>query len=147
MSLEIRTLQPQDRPAWEPLWDAYTRFYEHEPDQHLSDLAWQRFHDADEPMYALGAFEEGRLLGITHFLFHRSTSLANHTCYLQDLYTVVEARGRGVGRALIESVVEQAREAGSARVYWMTHETNDTARVLYDKLAERSGFIQYRIAL
>ena len=90
------------------------------------------------------AERDGRLVGLVHYLFHRSTSLISPTCYLQDLFTTKEARGQGVGRALIESVYERARSAGSQRVYWQTHETNLTAMALYDKVAERSGFLVYR---
>ena len=86
----------------------------------------------------------GELLGLTHYLFHRSTTAIEPLCYLQDLFTSENARGKGVGRALIEGVYRQAKLAGSPRVYWQTHETNLTARTLYDKVAERPGFIIYR---
>ena len=95
-------------------------------------------------MHALVAEEAGRLVGLTHYLYHRTTLSISLTCYLQDLFTVPEARGRGIARALIEAVYERAREAGAARVYWQTHETNTAAQRLYDRVAERSGFIVYR---
>ena len=98
-------------------------------------------------MHALVAERGDRLIGATHYLYHRNTWMIAPVCYLQDLFTLPEARGLGVGRALIEAVYEKAREAGSPRVYWTTHETNAQARILYDKIAERSGFIQYRKAL
>ncbi len=87
---------------------------------------------------------DGTILGIVHYLYHRSTWTTGDYCYLQDLFTAEEARGRGVGRALIEAVYERAQADGASRVYWLTHETNSAAQVLYDKVAARSGFIQYR---
>lgn len=113
-----------------------------------TDLTWARFHDPDEPMHALGAFaEDGHLVGIVHAIFHRSCWLPQWTCYLQDLYVDNSQRGLGTGAALIEAVADLARANGAGRLYWMTHETNATARRLYDRIAERSGFIQYRKAL
>jgi GNAT superfamily N-acetyltransferase len=107
-------------------------------------MTWSRFFDGYEPMHALVAEADGGLIGIVHYLFHRNTSMIGPTCYLQDLFTAPAARGRGVGRALIEAVYAAARAAGAGRVYWMTHETNRTAMRLYDQVAERSGFVQYR---
>jgi GNAT superfamily N-acetyltransferase len=95
-------------------------------------------------MYALVAELDGKLVGFTHYLFHRSTSLLNNTCYLQDLFTTEASRRTGVGEALIKAVYAEAKSAGSARVYWQTHETNETAMHLYNKVAERSGFLVYR---
>src|SRR5205085_3977976 len=96
------------------------------------------------PVHALVAEEGAKLVGLTHFLYHRSTTSISNNCYLQDLFTVPEARGRGVARALIEAVYLRAAQAGAARVYWQTHETNEAAQRLYDRVAERSGFIVYR---
>ncbi|MDR3388294.1 MAG: GNAT family N-acetyltransferase [Rudaea sp.] len=107
-------------------------------------MTWSRFFDAYEPMHALVAEESGRLLGLAHYLFHRSTIQIAPTCYLQDLFTVEQARGKGVGRALVNAVYEWALAAAAPRVYWQTHETNGVAMQLYDKVAERSGFVVYR---
>ncbi|TCU11880.1 GNAT family N-acetyltransferase [Rhizobium sullae] len=148
MTTTIRPLQASDRAAWEHLWVAYQRFYEVVIPPETTDLTWSRFHDPAEEMYALGAFDAGgRLVGIVHAIFHRSCWLPRWTCYLQDLYVEAEQRGSGTGAALIEAVADLARENGAGRLYWMTHETNATARRLYDQIAERSGFIQYRKAL
>ena len=150
-SLQIRPVQPSDFPQWKVLWDGYNAFYDRKDETALAEvttnMTWARFFDPDEPVHALVADGDGDLLGIVHFLFHRSTISIAPTCYLQDLFTLESARGKGVGRALIERVYEIAREAGSARVYWLTHETNDTAMKLYNKVAERSGFVVYRKSL
>ncbi|WP_434730128.1 GNAT family N-acetyltransferase [Rhizobium binae] len=148
MTAILRPLEPSDRAAWEPLWAAYQRFYEVVIPPETTDLTWGRFHDPDEPMHALGAFDEdGRLVGIVHAIFHRSCWLPQWTCYLQDLYVEDSQRGLGTGAALIEAVAGLARQNGAGQLYWMTHEGNVTARRLYDRIAERSGFIQYRKAL
>lgn len=147
-SLVIREVDARDFSAWKPLWDGYNAFYGRSGDTALADditrETWSRFLAGDEAMHALVAEHDGQLLGLAHYLFHRSTISRANSCYLQDLFTVPAARGMGVGRALIEAVYVQAREAGAARVYWQTHETNAPAMQLYDRLAEKSGFIVYR---
>ena len=142
--LTVRPVARTDLAQWEALWEGYNTFYERTVPPEVTGMTWSRFFDASEPVHALVAEKDGRLLGLVHYLFHRSTSLIGPTCYLQDLFTIQAARGQGVGRALIESVYDRARNAGSLRVYWQTHETNVTAIALYDKVAERSGFLVYR---
>ncbi|NJP96594.1 GNAT family N-acetyltransferase [Nonomuraea sp. FMUSA5-5] len=145
--IEIGKLLPSDRNAWESLFRAYIDFYERtEPDE-MYDRAWQEFQ-ADTRLHALAARLDGQLVGITHFLTHGSTSAPDtEVCYLQDLFTAPGGRGKGVGRALIAAVTDWARERGCSRVYWNTHESNSTARHLYDKVAENRGFIRYQIEL
>jgi GNAT superfamily N-acetyltransferase len=140
----IRPLAPADRAAWEPLWAGYQAFYQTAIPAETTEATWGRFHDPETPMCALGALRDDRLLGIVHYLFHLSTWTSGPYCYLQDLFTEPEARGQGVARALIEAVAAAAQAAGASRVYWLTHETNAQAIALYDKVAARSGFIQYR---
>ena len=140
----IRPARPDDFERWLPLWTGYNTFYKRTVPDEITRLTWQRFFDHYEPMHCLVAERGNALLGIAHYLFHRNTTMIGPTCYLQDLFTVTEARGKGVGRALIDGVYAAAREAGASRVYWMTHETNATAMQLYDKVAVRSGFVQYR---
>lgn len=147
MTLDIRPLTVGDRAAWEPLWAGYLQFYEATLSPEMTDLTWRRLHDANEPMHVLGAFEGAALIGIVHYLFHRSTWTAGNYCYLQDLFTAPAGRGRGAASGLITAVYDRAREAGASRVYWLTQEGNKTARALYDKLADRPGFIQYRKAV
>jgi GNAT superfamily N-acetyltransferase len=140
----IRPLRQDERSAWESLWQGYLTFYKAALAPGATDTAWQRLQDPAEPMHLLGAFLDGRLVGIVHYIFHRSTWTVGNYVYLQDLFTTEEARGKGVGRTLIEAVYERAKAAGASRVHWLTHETNETARLLYDRVADRSGFIQYR---
>lgn len=144
----IRAVQKGDFAQWKLLWDGYNSFYGRKAETALPDeitkITWSRFFDAYEPMHALVAERFGELLGLAHFLFHRSTISLASTCYLQDLFTIEAARGKGVGRALIEEVYRQAEYAGSSRVYWQTHETNATAMKLYDQVADKSGFLVYR---
>lgn len=142
--LLIRSVAPKDFAQWKRLWEGYNQFYKRDLAPEITEMCWKRFFDAYEPVHALVADVEGRLLGLAHYIFHRNTTMIGPVCYLQDLFTAEPARGRGVGRALIESVYERAKEAGSPRVYWQTHETNLTAMKLYDQLAERSGFVVYR---
>ncbi len=145
MTNTVRPLLPSDREAWEPLWAGYQVFYEVQIPQETTDLTWIRFHDPAEPMHALGAFDENdKLVGIVHVIFHRSTWLPKHSCYLQDLYVQNDQRGKGTGSLLIEAVADLARKHDAGRLYWCTHESNATARRLYDKLGANSGFIMYR---
>jgi GNAT superfamily N-acetyltransferase len=147
-SLDVRSIRQSDFDQWLPLWEGYNAFYgRFGPTALAADITqttWARFLDPDEPMHALVAESEGRLVGLAHYLYHRSTIMRAPTCYLQDLFTVVARRGQGIGGRLIRAVYDQARAAGAGRVYWHTHHTNRTARNLYDQLAEDSGFIVYR---
>jgi GNAT superfamily N-acetyltransferase len=146
--LSIRFVTRQDYAQWLPLWDGYNAFYGRSGPTALAAeitaMTWARFFDGYEPVHALVAESGGALVGLTHFLFHRSTTAIEPTCYLQDLFTSEATRGKGVGRALINAVYAEAKLAGSPRVYWQTHETNLTAQRLYDKVADKSGFIVYR---
>jgi len=144
----IRPVAREDLQAWKVLWDGYNAFYGREGPtalpQEITQATWLRFFDANEPVHALVAEASGDLIGLVHYLFHRSTIQIAPTCYLQDLFTIEPVRAGGVGRLLIEAVYEQAKLAGVERVYWHTHETNSVAMRLYNKVAERSGFIVYR---
>jgi len=146
--LVVRPVESGDFVQWKVLWDGYNAFYGRHgetalPD-HITRQTWSRFFDGYEPMHALVSELDGRLLGLVHFILHRSTISIGPVCYLQDLFTLESARGRGVGRALIEEVYVRAAQAGCSRVYWHTHHTNSTAMLLYDKVAEHSGFVVYR---
>jgi len=141
----VRAIERADREQWAPLWRAYLDFYRAAESEEVANATWARIFDALEPVHAFVAERDDRLIGFSHYLFQRSTWLLNPQCYLQDLYVVEANRGGGVGRALIAAVVGAAKEAGAARVYWHTHETNAVARRVYDAVAQLTGFIQYRI--
>ena len=146
--IAVRFVTRNDYAQWLPLWDGYNAFYGRSGptalDPAITAMTWARFFDGYEPVHALVADRGGELLGLTHYLFHRSTTAIEPTCYLQDLFTDAAARGKGVGRTLIKGVYAKAQLAGSSRFYWQTHETNHTAMQLYDKVADRSGFVVYR---
>jgi GNAT superfamily N-acetyltransferase len=143
----VRPIRLEDYAQWRPLWDGYNAFYGRvgatalpEP---VTAATWERFFRASEPMHALVAEDQGSLVGLVHYLFHRSTNRLPDVCYLQDLYTKETRRGKGAGRQMIQAVYDAARKAGSTRVYWTTQATNLAARALYDKLARHLGFIVY----
>jgi len=145
--IDIRPVRPDDYDAWRPLWDDYNAFYERVgptalPEE-VTQTTWRRFFDASEPVHCIVAVRDGRVVGLCHYLFHRSTSRIELMCYLQDLFTLAEERGHGVGRALIDATYEIAKQAGCKRVYWQTHTTNTPGRTLYDKVAKHFGFIVY----
>jgi GNAT superfamily N-acetyltransferase len=141
--IAIDRLAPTDRADWERLFRGYVKFYEKNLGEAALNRAWDEFAH-DQVTHALGARLDGHLVGIVHFLEHASTTAAD-VCYLQDLFTEPRVRGRRVARALIGAVVDTARSRGCSRVYWGTHESNETARRLYDQVAINSGFIRYQI--
>jgi GNAT superfamily N-acetyltransferase len=146
--VSIRFVTREDYAEWLPLWEGYNRFYGRFDatalPQEITRTIWSRFFDAYEPVWAMVAVADGKLVGLVHYMFHRSTITIEPTCYLQDLFTAEATRGTGVGRALIEAVYAQARLAGVVNVYWRTHASNATARRLYDTVAEDSGFVVYK---
>jgi GNAT superfamily N-acetyltransferase len=147
LDLTIRCVTPEDYNQWLPLWDGYNAFYGRSGPTALSPeitrTTWARFFDSYDPVQALVAETHGQLVGLAHYLFHRSTIEIPPICYLQDLFTSESARGKGIGRALINGVYDRAKQAGSNRLYWHTHESNTTARQVYDKVAKFPGFIVY----
>ena len=143
--IKIAKLAPADRKDWEALFRGYIAFYKRDVPQAVYDRSWAEFQSG-KTMHALGAKVDGKLVGFTHFFRHVSTSSPD-VCYLQDLFTSEAARGKGVGGALIQAVCDWARDNECCRVYWMTHESNATARRLYDKVGVNRGFIRYQIDL
>jgi GNAT superfamily N-acetyltransferase len=146
-AVTVRPLAKADRVDWDRLWNGYLDFYETTLPKAQYDLTFARYLDPAEPMFAYLAEHEGKPRGLVHMILHRHGWMDTATCYLQDLYVDPQLRGTGMGRALIQHVYHVTKAAGGARVYWMTHETNATARQLYDRIAAKTGFIQYAKSL
>lgn len=144
---KIRPVSPEDQAAWLPLWQAYLKFYNTELSQQVSAVTWQRILDPTEPAHSALVWSDGQAVGMVNFIYHRSNWSINNACYLQDLFVAPDQRGTGLGRLLIEHVYATARADGCDKVHWLTHETNKTAIQLYERIAERGGFIQFRKAL
>jgi GNAT superfamily N-acetyltransferase len=143
-AIEIRPLEGADHAGWLPLWRGYQAFYKVDIPDAVSDVTWKRLLDPAEPMGGALAWQGERAVGLVHHIRHRSCWTVGDYCYLQDLYVDGAIRGAGIGRRLIEYVYEFAAVEGCSRVHWLTHETNTDAMVLYDRIADRSGFLQYR---
>lgn len=147
MHITIRPVARDDYAQWRQLWDGYNAFYGREGDtalpEPITQMSWERFFDPSEPVHALVAVEDQTVIGLVHYLFHRSTTRLHDVCYLQDLFTEPQHRGRRIGRRLVEAVYAAARTAGSGRVYWQTQTTNVAGRALYDQIARHGGFIVY----
>lgn len=142
--MKIRMAHKDDFAQWVTLWKGYQVFYKTNIAEATTDTTWSRFLDPAEPMYCAVAEVDGKLIGMVHYIFHRSCWTEGDYVYLQDLFAAPELRGKGVGRALIDHVYAVAKAQGGSRVWWLTHETNSDAMHLYDKIADKSGFIQYR---
>ncbi len=139
----IRGLQAADYDAWLPLWRDYQKFYEADIPEETTRITWSRMLNPREPVFGALALTENRVAGIVHWLYHRTCWTIGNNCYLQDLFVALEHRGSGTGRKLIEHVYAAARTGGCAKVYWLTHESNTTAMLLYDRIATRTGFVHY----
>ena len=145
MSIKVRELSHNDYDAWKPLWEGYLTFYEHPIDPLQIAGLWERlFQDEPELFCFVAVDDQDQIIGIVHYLYHANTWTIRPKCYLQDLFVAPNARVGGAGRALIETVYAAARESGAVEVYWNTQEFNSVARVLYDRLGEKTPFIKYR---
>ena len=143
MNVVVRPAQVRDEPRWRELFDAYTRFYEREPDDAIAKHVWARIHDGKSPVHAAVAEVDGRVVGIANYLLHESTGSMRPVCYLQDLFVDPEIRGAGVGKRLIDWLIGEMKTHDWARLYWSTRETNYRARALYDQYTPHSGFLRY----
>ncbi|KAB2912137.1 MAG: GNAT family N-acetyltransferase [Hyphomicrobiaceae bacterium] len=146
MSVRVRRLQARDKDRWRLLFNGYIAFYKATVAEDVIELTWQRLM-AEEPGFHIclvAVDDTDTAIGLAHVLFHRSTWSATWYCYLEDLFVDPQLRNKGVGRALIEAVYEEADRRRCTRTYWATQEFNATARGLYDTLAAKSPFVQYR---
>ena len=142
--MTIRMAQATDLDQWLPLWQGYQRFYKTEIPAATTATTWARLLDPAEPMHCAVAEDRGRLIGLVHYIQHRSCWTVGDYMCLQDLFVDPEIRGKGIGRALIEHVYARAAASGVSRVWWLTHESNAQAMLLYNRIADKSGFVQYR---
>ncbi|MBR9649583.1 GNAT family N-acetyltransferase [Thalassovita aquimarina] len=142
---KIRPLSPKDEPGWRALWQGYNAFYERAVEERVTARLWDRIVSETGEPFALVAEIDGDLVGMAHYFFLPSTSDWGPRCYMQDLFAAPQARGQGIGRALIETIQSDADRAGAAQVYWLTDKSNTTARKLYDRVAKETPFIKYRM--
>jgi GNAT superfamily N-acetyltransferase len=146
--ITLHTLIETDFNDWNPLWQAYLVFYKSTLPDEVTSAAFARMVDPTQPTGGFVARDaSGQTVGMANWIDHPTNWALGNSCYLQDLYVSEAGRGLGTGRALIEAVAEAARARGCARVYWQTHETNETAMLLYDKVATKSGFLVYNLGL
>ncbi|ODR99980.1 GNAT family acetyltransferase [Methyloceanibacter methanicus] len=142
----IRDPEPGDEAAWRHLWSGYVAFYEASVPEAVTAQTWARILDPDSPVFATLARLDGTVLGFTVSVLHPSTWTSAPSCYLEDLFVAPQARGRGVGRALLDDLVSRAKQNGWSRLYWHTKATNETARRLYDRYTQADGFVRYRLS-
>ena len=141
----VRPIESSDKERWLELWSGYLTFYESALTSEQTELTWSRLHDSSFNLYGIVAEIDGKVIGITHYLFRTSSWAQTDYCYLEDLYVEPTLRGAGAGRSLIDAVIAAARAKMSGRVYWTTKESNTRARVLYDSYSPASEFVQYRL--
>jgi len=146
-SAELRWVGRQDFEHWLPLWQGYQSFYRVDIAQAATVATWSRLLDPREPVFGAIAWDAGQAVGLAHWIYHRSTWSTQDDCYLNDLFVAPSHRRKAIGRRLIEFALQAAREAGCSQMYWLTHETNTSAITLYQRLAERTGFVDFRIKL
>ena len=147
MTLTIRAIEEKDKDQWLKLWAGYLEFYKSTISSEQTELTWKRLINNELKMFGFVAEDENGVIGFTHCLFRPSTWTETDYCYLEDLFVDPNIRGKGVGRALMDKVVDLAKEKKSKRVYWTTQEFNKTARILYDSITPVSEFVQYRLPL
>lgn len=145
MTITVRPLEPGDRESWEPLWHGYLTFYESGVPDDVTDTTWERMMtDGEDPNGFCAVDESGTLIGIVHYMFHRSCWTIGDYCYLQDLFVSPDSRRSGTGEALIRAVYKAAEAQGASQAYWLTQHFNETARKLYDRVGELTPFVKYK---
>ncbi len=147
MAITIRSIEPRDQPGWRELWGAYNRFYDHATPEHVTQCTWSRILAQESSIHAIVAVTtDGTIIGFANYIVHENTWSVDPVCCLEDLYVDADRRGSGVGRMLIDWLLAEMRARHWSRLYWLTHETNDRARALYDTYTPHSGFLRYVIA-
>lgn len=144
-TITIAAAEQEDYSSWLPLWINYQTFYRTKISDEVTKLTWERFLTPDEPVYCAVAKYDGKIVGLVHYVFHRSTWAESNYCYLEDLFVSEEVRGQHIGKQLIEYVQKKAQKNHASRLYWHTHETNLRGQRLYDWVAKKSGMIEYRM--
>ena len=144
-AVTIESAEQKDYASWLPLWINYQTFYRTIISDEVTKLTWERFFTPSEPVYCAVAKYDGKIVGLVHYLFHRSTWAESNYCYLEDLFVSEDVRGQNIGKQLIEYVQQQAKKHHASRLYWHTHETNLRGQRLYDWVAKKSGMIEYRM--
>lgn len=144
-TVTIESAEQKDYASWLPLWINYQTFYRTKISDEVTKLTWERFLTPNEPVYCAVAKYDGKIVGLVHYLFHRSTWAESNYCYLEDLFVSEEVRGQHIGKQLIEYVQQQAQKHHASRLYWHTHETNLRGQRLYDWVAQKSGMIEYQM--
>lgn len=147
MTIQVREFNESDYTKWLQLWNGYLDFYSEKLPDGLTELSWKRIINHEFNLHGLGAFEGETLFGIVHYNFQNSTISENGFVLLEDLFVASDARGKGVGRKLIDAVKARAEKVGCSRLYWDTDRTNETARKLYDSYVKEAGKVQYRLPL
>ena len=147
MELVLRKLTPTDKPQWLELWAGYLTFYEHELSPEQTELSWKRLLNGSDGLNALVAEQAGELVGLAHYFWTPSTWQRNQDLYLEDLFVSHSVRGHGVGKKLIEELIQICKDAGGSKVHWQTHHTNTTAIGLYEKLGKQSEFVVFETKL
>lgn len=143
MEISVRSLAASDKSSWIALWNSYQQFYGVALPETTTEATWRRLKETTEPIGAFAADDGKSIVGFVHYIFHRSTWMVADTCYLQDLFVQATSRRRGAARKLIDAVYAEADRKGAGQVYWLTHQSNDNGRRLYDKVAVNSGFVLY----
>lgn len=144
LTMRIKQLTVTDKNQWHTLWQGYQDFYQTDLPQEVTDSTWQKITADNSPIYGFGAWQGDELIAIAHITLHEHTWTTKPCCYLIDLFVAPNSRNQGIARAMIEHLYQFAKERDCDRVYWLTKEDNTTARALYDKLANKTDFVQYR---
>lgn len=142
----IRPVSESDRDAWRELYRGYRDFYRVGHSDDALDTVWSWLHDPAHQTRGLVAVVDGTPRGLAHFRTFARPLAASHGLYLDDLFSAPEARGLGIGTALIAHLAEIARDEGATVVRWITADDNTTARSLYDRVSRQTPWVTYDLA-